>query len=144
MNPLDKGKQMPCLRHVLNIFLLDIFSMIVRSPKLIENCQKRGHQYAKHCMHVMKKNLLTNYSAVLFIVNYTLAFIFLLWQIYNVYYSVQFKTVGYPWEKTIHLVFNFIDIFENEKFRTKRTFWNTHTTFSSPVSFQSCLSLRIH
>lgn len=64
MNPLDKGKQMPCLRHVLNIFLFDIFSMIVRSPKLIENCQKRGHQYAKHCMHVMKKNLLTNYSAV--------------------------------------------------------------------------------
>lgn len=40
MNPLDKGEQMPCLRHVLNIFVLDIFNMIVSSQKLIENCQK--------------------------------------------------------------------------------------------------------
>lgn len=41
MRPLDKGEQMPCLRHVLHIIILDMFSVIVSSQKLIEDCQKR-------------------------------------------------------------------------------------------------------
>lgn len=43
MRPLDKGEQMPCLRYALHIFILDMFSVIVSSQKLIENCQIRWH-----------------------------------------------------------------------------------------------------